>query len=80
MRLVACSNCHTQYDVTDVADAADGADPYDFDLHLIFDWSVNDYLLMSFVGAVLVPLKGGEEFFGSDEPWGQVMIYWSVKL
>ena len=53
---------------------------FSHEVDLIFDWKLNDYLLMSFVGAVLVPLKGGEEFFGDDEPWAQVMIYWSLKL
>jgi hypothetical protein len=50
------------------------------EINLIFDWTVNDYLSMSFVGAVLIPLKGGKEFFGDDKAWGQFMLYWSVKL
>jgi len=47
---------------------------------LIFDWSVNQYLSASFVSAFLVPLEGGRQFFGNGEPWGQFMIYTSVKF
>jgi hypothetical protein len=50
------------------------------EINLIFDWTVNDYLSMSFVGAVLIPLKGGKEFFGDDKAWGQFMLYWSVNF
>ena len=53
---------------------------FSHEIDLIFDWTVNDYLALSFVGAVLVPLKGGREFFGGDETWGQFMIYWSVNF
>jgi hypothetical protein len=50
------------------------------EVDFIVDWSVNDYLSVSFVAAVLVPLKGAEQFFGRDRAWAQFMIATSVQF
>jgi hypothetical protein len=45
------------------------------ELNFIVDWEVNDHLLLSTVGAVLMPLHGGEQLFGSSDTWGQWTFY-----
>jgi len=50
------------------------------EVDFIVDWSVNDYLTTSFVAAVLVPLGGGEQYFGGDDVWGQFMLYTSLAF
>jgi len=50
------------------------------ELDFTVDWQVNDHLLLSTVGAVLVPLNGAEQFFGSDSTWGQWMLYASTTF
>jgi hypothetical protein len=50
------------------------------EVDLVVDWAVNDHLSVSFVAAVLVPLKGGEEFFGRDDAWGEFMLYTSLSF
>jgi len=53
---------------------------FSHEFNVIVDWAANEYLTTTFVGAALVPLKGGEQYFGSDKTWGQFMVYWSVAL
>jgi len=50
------------------------------ELNFTIDWQVNDHLLLSTVGSVLIPLKGAKEFFGRGETWGQWMIFSSVSF
>lgn len=50
------------------------------EVNLILDWTVNNYLSTSIVGAVLVPANGAEDFFGDDEVWTQFMLNTSFRF
>ena len=50
------------------------------ELDFIVDWQLNQYLSLSAVAAVMVPLDGAEEFFGNDEPWSQFMLNTSIRF
>ncbi len=50
------------------------------EIDFITDWTINDYLSASLVGAMLVPDDGAKDFFGNDEIWTQLMVYTSLKF
>jgi len=51
---------------------------HEFDL--IADWAVNDYLSVSTVGAMLVPIAGSKDFYGNDEIWLEFLLNTSIRF
>ena len=50
------------------------------ELDLTVDWSATDYLTFSAVAAVLMPLSGGQDFFGDDDTWTGFMLYAKLEF
>jgi hypothetical protein len=57
-------------------DSKDWANEY----NLIVDWSVNDHLSFSFVGAYADPDSGAKEYTGGNDGWTSGMVYGSLSF
>lgn len=55
-------------------------DAYADELDLVIDWSVNDHLNISLVGALAIPDDGATEHTGGDDNWTYVMLYGCLKF
>ena len=54
----------------------DYADEWD----LVIDWTVNEHLSLSLVGAYAIPDDAATEHTGGDDDWSYVMLYGCVKF
>ena len=56
------------------------SDEYADEWNLVVDWSVNDHLSLSLVGAYAMPDDAATEHTGGDNDWSYVMLYGSLKF
>lgn len=50
------------------------------ELDLIVDWAINDHLSSTVIGAVLIPMKGAQDFVGNDEIWMQLIVATTLQF
>jgi hypothetical protein len=56
------------------------SDDYANEVDLMIDWTVNDYLSFTAVGAYVDPDDGAKEQTGGNDNWSYMMLYGSVKF
>lgn len=56
------------------------SDKFADEWNITLDWTVNDYLMFSVVGAYVNPDDGAEEYTGGDDGWAYVMFQTSFTL
>lgn len=77
---VAVSLFYYNFTIHDAGDFGVKDDAYADELDLVIDWSVNDHLSLSLVGALAMPDDGATEHTGGDDDWSYVMLYGSIKF
>lgn len=64
----------------DAATAEVTSEDYADEYNLIVDWTVNDHLSLSVVGAIADPDDGATQQTGGDDTWSYVMVFGTVKF
>ncbi|MDD2468124.1 MAG: hypothetical protein PHI97_29450 [Desulfobulbus sp.] len=55
------------------------SDDYVDEWNLTVDWTVNNHLSLSWVGAYAIPDSGAKQRFGDDEDWKAMMFWASIR-